>query len=256
MQNVMIAFLLTTIAGFATGIGSLMALFVKRDNKKILPISMGFSAGVMIYVSLVELFINSKDSLISSFGDFNGYLITIISFFCGMLLIMFINKVLPEENFQRKNNSKISSLYRVGVFTALVLAIHNFPEGFATFVSAVYNPTLGVAITIALAIHNIPEGMSIAVPIYYATGSRKKAFFYSFLTGLVEPIGAIIGYLIFGAILNEVTFGIIFGVVAGIMIYISLFELIPSALRNGEEKYVSVGGIVGMLVMAISLLLL
>ena len=142
------------------------------------------------------------------------------------------------------------------MFTALVLAIHNFPEGFATFVSAVYNPTLGIAITVALAIHNIPEGMSIAVPIYYATGSRKKAFFYSFLTGLVEPIGAIIGYLIFGAILNEITFGIIFGVVAGIMIYISLFELIPSALKNGEDKYVSFGGIIGMLVMAISLLLL
>lgn len=256
MQNVMIAFLLTTIAGVATGIGSLMALLVRKDNKKILPISMGFSAGVMIYVSLIEIFINSKDSLINSFGEFNGYLITIISFFCGMLLIMFINKVVPEDKFQLDDNRKSNTLYRVGIFTALVLAIHNFPEGFATFVSAVYNPTLGIAITVALAIHNIPEGMSIAVPIYYATGSRKKAFFYSFLTGLVEPIGAIIGYLLFGAILNEVTFGIIFGVVAGIMIYISLFELIPSALRNGEEKYVSVGGIVGMLVMAISLLLL
>ena len=255
MQNVIIAFFLTTIAGLATGIGSLMALFIKKDDKKILPISMGFSAGVMIYVSLIEIFINSKDSLINSFGEFNGYLITIISFFCGILLIMFINKVVPDENFQ-KNNGKSNSLYRVGVFTALVLAIHNFPEGFATFVSAVYNPTLGIAITVALAIHNIPEGMSIAVPIYYATGSRKKAFFYSFLTGLVEPIGAIIGYLIFGAILNEITFGIIFGVVAGIMIYISLFELIPSALKNGEDKYVSFGGIIGMLVMAISLLLL
>ena len=221
----MIAFLLTTIAGVATGIGSLMALLVKKDNKKILPISMGFSAGVMIYVSLIEIFINSKDSLINSFGEFNGYLITIISFFCGMLLIMFINKVVPEDKFQLYDNRKSNTLYRVGIFTALVLAIHNFPEGFATFVSAVYNPTLGIAITVALAIHNIPEGMSIAVPIYYATGSRKKAFFYSFLTGLVEPIGAIIGYLIFGAILNEVTFGIIFGVVAGIMIYISLFSL-------------------------------
>lgn len=254
MQNVMIAFFLTVFAGLATGIGSLMALFVKKDNKKILPISMGFSAGVMIYVSLIEIFINSRDSLINSFGEFNGHLITIVSFFCGMFLIMLINKIVPESNF--KDNSGSNSLYRVGVFTALVLAVHNFPEGFATFVSAIYNSTLGIAITVALAIHNIPEGMSIAVPIYYATGSRKKAFFYSFLTGLVEPLGAIIGYLIFGAILNEVTFGIIFGVVAGIMIYISLFELIPSALKNGEDKYVTIGGIVGMLVMAISLLLL
>lgn len=256
MQNVMIAFFLTTIAGFATGIGSLMALFIKKDNKKILPISMGFSAGVMIYVSLVELFINSRDSLINSFGDFSGYLISIVSFFCGIILIMIINKVVPDDSFQNKKSGKSSSLYRVGVFTALVLAIHNFPEGFATFVSAVYNPTLGIAITVALAIHNIPEGMSIAVPIYYATGSRKKAFFYSFLTGLVEPLGAIIGYLIFGAILNDVTFGIVFGVVAGIMIYISLFELLPSALKNGEDKYAVLGGTVGMFVMAISLLLL
>jgi ZIP family zinc transporter len=209
----------------------------------------------MIYVSLIEIFINSKNSLINSFGEFNGHLITIISFFSGILLIMFINRVVPDDGFTSSKDNG-GSLYRVGVFTALVLAVHNFPEGFATFVSAVYNPTLGIAITVALAIHNIPEGMSIAVPIYYATGSRKKAFFYSFLTGLVEPLGALIGYLIFGAILNEVTFGIIFGVVAGIMIYISLFELIPSALKNGEEKFVTLGGIVGMLVMAISLLLL
>ena len=136
------------------------------------------------------------------------------------------------------------------------ILLHNIPEGIATFIAGNSNVHLAISLTIAIALHNIPEGISIAVPIYYATGSRKKAFFYSFLTGLVEPIGAIIGYLIFGAILNEITFGIIFGVVAGIMIYISLFELIPSALKNGEDKYVSFGGIIGMLVMAISLLLL
>lgn len=277
MNNILFAFLLTLFAGLSTGIGSIIALLVKKENQKFLSVSLGFSAGVMIYVSMVEMFEKSKESLILQLGDFTGYLCTILSFFAGILIIIIIDKVIPsEKNFQEigniENIKKIENneeeakkklemnnkraLYRTGIFTALVLAIHNFPEGLATFVSSIYEPSLGIAIAIAIAIHNIPEGIAVSVPIFYATENRKKAFLYSFISGLAEPIGAIVGYLILGTILNELAFGVIFGMLAGIMMYISLGELLPSAREYGETHLSVYGLICGMFIMAISLLLL
>ena len=261
MNNILFAFLLTLFAGLSTGIGSIIAFLVKKENQKFLSVSLGFSAGVMIYVSMVEMFEKSKESLILQLGDFNGYLCTILSFFAGILLIIIIDKVIPSENSSQAISNKEGiknkrALYRTGIFTALVLAIHNFPEGLATFVSSIYEPSLGIAIAIAIAIHNIPEGIAVSVPIFYATGNRKKAFLYSIVSGLAEPVGAIVGYIILGTILNELAFGVIFGMLAGIMMYISLGELLPSAREYGET-HLSVYGLVGgMFVMAISLLLL
>lgn len=255
MENILFAFLLTLFAGLSTGIGSVIAFFVKKENKKFLSISLGFSVGVMIYVSMVEMFFNAKISLINKLGEFNGYLYTIIAFFIGIFIVIFINKITPDEN--NYNESKIkNNLYRTGLFTALILAIHNFPEGLATFASSIYEPSLGIAISIAIAIHNIPEGIAISAPIYYSTGSKKKAFLFSFLSGLAEPIGAIIGYLIFGTVLNEIAFGIIFSMIAGMMVFISLDELLPSAREYGNHNLSIYGLIVGMFVMAVSLLLL
>ncbi|HMB00087.1 MAG TPA: zinc transporter ZupT, partial [Spirochaetota bacterium] len=151
---------------------------------------------------------------------------------------------------------RFNRLYRIGIFTALAIAIHNFPEGLATFLSALQDPHLGIAIAVAIAIHNIPEGVAVSVPIYYATGSRKKAFVYSFLSGLAEPLGAIIGYVILYNYLNKFVFGFVFASVAGIMVYISLDELLPAAREYGEHHFSIYGMIIGMLVMAASLLLL
>lgn len=259
MNNILFAFLLTLFAGLSTGIGSIIALLVKKENKKFLSITLGFSAGVMIYVSMVEMFAQSKTSLIEQLGDFTGYLYTILSFFAGIIIILLIDKVIPSENNSQELCSDMKNkraLYRTGIFTALVLAIHNFPEGLATFASSIYEPSLGIAIAIAIAIHNIPEGIAVCVPIFYATGNRKKAFFYSFLSGLAEPVGALVGYLILGTILNDLAFGIIFGMLSGIMVYISLSELLPSAREYGNNKLCMYGLILGMCVMAVSLLLL
>lgn len=271
MENVIFAFLLTLFAGLSTGIGSIIALFVKKENKKFLSVSLGFSAGVMIYVSMIELFSESKISLISIFGEFYGYLYTILAFFAGILIILIIDKLIPKEknpheiksvneidkiekeietNKHKSNNMK--NLYRMGIFTAFVLALHNFPEGLATFASSLYEPSLGIAI----AIHNIPEGIAVSAPIYFATGNKKKAFLYSFLSGLAEPLGAIVGFIVLGTILNELAFGIIFAMIAGIMVYISLDELLPAAREYGEHHFSIYGLVFGMFVMAISLLLL
>lgn len=265
MNNIIFAFGLTLIAGLSTGIGSALAFFTKKTNTKFLAVSLGFSAGVMIYVSMVEIFVKAKDTLVAELGLKAGSWATVAAFFGGMLLIAFIDKVIPNEENPHEmykvediKESKVQPdemLMRTGMFTALAVGIHNFPEGLATFISALQEPSIAIPITVAIAIHNIPEGISISVPVYYATGDRKKAFKYSFLSGLAEPIGALVGYLILMPFLSNLVFGIIFGLVAGIMIYISLDELLPSAQKYGEH-HLSIGGLIaGMAIMAVSLLL-
>lgn len=263
IQNILFALGLTVFAGISTGIGSLMSFFSKKFSPKFLAASLGFSAGVMIYVSLVEIFVKAKDSLIAAYDVKLGNIYTVIAFFAGIALIAIIDKFIPSfenpheiKNIEEKNLSKANSqkLLRMGMFSALAIAIHNFPEGLATFMGALSDPALGISIAVAIAIHNIPEGIAVSVPIYYATRNRKKAFWLSFLSGLAEPVGAIIGYFILRNIFNESTFGVIFASVAGIMVYISLDELLPTAEEYGEH-HVAIGGLVaGMAVMAMSLL--
>jgi len=260
--NILIAFLLTFFAWLCTGIGSIIAFFAKKTNTKFLSISLCFSAGVMLYVSFVEILLKSKKAFILGVGEILGSWLTVISFFAGVFLIAIIDKLVPKfENphemrkLEDIDESKNKKLLRMGLFSAFAIAIHNFPEGLATFVSALKSPSLGISIAIAIAIHNIPEGISVSVPLYYATGSKKKAFFYSFLSGIAEPIGALIGFLILLPFFNDIIFGVIFAMVAGIMVFISLDELLPTAREYGEPHFAIYGLILGMVVMAISLLL-
>ncbi len=276
-NNVLFAFTLTLLAGLSTGIGSTIAFFANKTNTKFLSASLGFSAGVMIYVSFVEIFFKAKDTLTAELGQKAGSWATVGAFFGGIIIMAIIDKLVPnEENphaihtvedihdmeseyiFEddiKAKNEENNKLLRTGKFTALAIAIHNFPEGIATFISALQEPSIAIPIAIAIAIHNIPEGISVSVPIYYATGSKKKAFVYSFLSGLSEPLGALLAYLILMPFLNNILFGIIFAGVAGIMVFISLDELLPTAEEFGEHHIAIYGLIAGMAVMALSLLL-
>jgi ZIP family zinc transporter len=264
-ENVLFALSLTLFAGLSTGIGSIIGLLSKKFNPKLLTVALGFSAGVMIYVSMIEIFFKAKDSLSASLGDRAGYIWTVVAFFAGVFIIAIIDKLIPSyENPHELNvSSKIeqasekdrNKLLRMGVFSALAIGIHNFPEGLATFMSGLTNPALGISIAVAIAIHNIPEGLAVSAPIYYATKSRKKAFVLSFLSGLSEPIGALIGYFVLRSVFNDTTFGVIFAAVAGIMVYISLDELLPTAEEYGEHHLAISGLIAGMIIMAVSLLL-
>ena len=293
MQNIYIALGLTLFAGLATGIGSMIAFMAKRTNYRFLAIATGFSAGVMLYVSFVEILLKGNEALVNHYGDFGNW-INVFSFFSGIALIGLIDALIPHaENpheahteFERaplrepeaplptaedlemkytatQTNINSKKLLRMGLFTALAIAIHNFPEGLATFLAALENPSLGIAIAIAIALHNIPEGISVSVPIFYATGNRKKAFFWSFLSGLAEPIGAIIGYgaIIFfigddSGVIPQNIMGILFGGVAGIMVYISLDELLPTSRAYGKGHDSLIGLVAGMFVMSLSLLLM
>jgi ZIP family zinc transporter len=267
-SNILFAFSLTLFAGLATGVGSAIAFFSSRTNTRFLSVSLGFSAGVMLYVSFVEILSKARISLTSVLGAKAGAWAAAGTFFAGIFLAAVIDSLIPsiENPHEMRNIEDMapgsappadfgSRLLRMGLFTALAIGIHNFPEGLATFTAALANPTLGLSIAFAIAIHNIPEGIAVSVPVYFATNSRKRAFSYSFISGLAEPVGALVGYLVLRPFFSETMFGILFGVVAGIMVYISLDELLPSAEKYGEHHLSIYGLVAGMAVMAVSLLL-
>jgi len=266
MQNVLMAFGLTLFAGLSTGIGSALAFFTKKTNTKFLSVALGFSAEVMIYVSMIDIFVKAKESLISAIGETGGSWATVGAFFGGIFMIAAIDKFVPssenphemrkvEEIYNENSDDNKKKLMRMGTLTALAIAIHNFPEGLATFTSSIKDPSLGIAIAVAIAIHNIPEGIAVSMPVYFATGDRRKAFRLSFLSGLSEPLGAVIGYLILFRFFNDVIFGVLFAAVAGIMVFISVDELLPTAREYGEPHLSIYGLVAGMMVMAVSLLL-
>ena len=264
-HNIWTAFGLTMIAGLSTGIGSLIALMSKRTNTNFLCASLGFSAGVMLYLSFMELIPEAKNEFLLYFGDKTGTLYLLLAFFGGMGLIMLIDFLVPEPNnpheFQAiedmdKPDPQKKKLHRTGILVALALAIHNFPEGIAVFTSAMNGLSVAIPVTIAIAIHNIPEGIAVSVPIYHATGKRRKAFWLSFLSGLTEPLGAVVAYFVLLQFWSPLTNGIVLAAVAGIMVYIALDELLPSAEKYGKH-HISISGLIaGMIIMALSLYLL
>jgi len=261
-QTIIFAFALTMIAGLSTGIGSLIALVAKRTNTKFLCVSLGFSAGVMLYLSFMEMLPEAKKELIQCLGDKMGTLSLILAFFGGIGLTALIDLLIPCTNnpheaqgIEDMRKPEKQSLHRVGIFVALSLAIHNFPEGIAAFTSALHDLSIAIPITVAIAIHNIPEGIAVSVPIYHATGSRRKAFWISFLSGLTEPLGALIAYLFLIPFWSPMINGIVLAAVSGIMVYISLDELLPTAEKYGEHHISISGLIVGMMIMALNLFL-
>ena len=259
-SNFILALTLTIIAGLSTGLGGAIIIFTKKLSNRFLAASLGFSAGVMIFISLVEIFSEAKGSMVALYGEKMGNLYTLLAFFGGMGVIALIDNLVPSgENPHEMNTISLESagnknLMRLGVFSAIAIAIHNFPEGMATFVSTMENPQAGISIAIAVAIHNIPEGIAVAIPIYYATNSRGKAIGNSFLSGVAEPVGGLLGYFILAAIFKESFLGIILAAVAGIMVYISLDELLPTAEKYGKHHVAIIGVIAGMAFMGFSLL--
>lgn len=253
---------MTLIAGLSTGIGSCLAFFSNRSDTRFLATSLGFSGGVMIYISLVEMLSSAHVSLSETFGSTRGPLYATMAFFAGIGLAMAIDRIVPaaENPHEVKKVEQMSEphchkdrLMRSGLLFALALGLHNFPEGVATFAAALTDPTTGISIAIAVAIHNIPEGITVSVPIYYATNSRKKAFFWSFMSGLAEPAGAVVAWLILMPFLSAMLLALVFAAVAGIMIFISFDELLPLAETYGHHHLSIYGLLAGMLVMALTL---
>lgn len=262
-SQILFGLLLTLGAGLATGVGSCIAFFFKRSDHKFLSFALGFSGGVMIYISLAELLSEARNGLIHIFGDRPGALAATGAFFAGIAVAMLIDRLVPthenphefravEEMDSPRHKDRI---LRSGLLFALAVGIHNFPEGMAVFMASLAAPGTGISIAVAIAIHNIPEGITVSVPIYHATGNRKKAFAWSLLSGLAEPLGALAAWLIFAPFLSETLLLLIFAGVAGIMVFISFDELLPLAEEYGEHHLSILGLIAGMLIMAISLII-
>lgn len=277
MNGLTSALILTLIAGSATGIGGALVLFKKRISSNFLAGALGLSAGVMIFISLAELFPEAQ-AMIAGTGMQHGEVFVLIAFFVGMGIITLIDFTIPEyENPHEASGLSLDArtaaigvldqtgsekaLHRLGLMSALAIAIHNFPEGIATFIGALNDPEMGAGITFAIAIHNIPEGIAVAIPIYYATKSKGKALLYATLSGLSEPIGALLCWAIAAIFGVELTgsspaFPLILAAVAGIMIYISLDELLPTAEKYGKHHIAIAGVVGGMAIMGISLLII
>ncbi|EAB5333412.1 zinc transporter ZupT [Campylobacter jejuni] len=284
-EQIFIAMLLTLFAGFSTAIGSIIAFFSRKDDLRVLSLGLGFSAGVMIYISFMEILPTALKDFKNHYDSHWAELLGLACFFGGILISLLIDKLIPEDVNPHEPKEDLSelkicplpqkgqnppkfhpgeklhqintkALKHTGIFTALAIAIHNFPEGFATFISSLDNLTLGIAIAIAVAIHNIPEGLAVSLPIYHATGDKKKAFIYSALSGFAEPLGAFVGALILLPFIGDLTLAISFAVIAGIMVFISLDELLPAAKTYDKAHDSLYGLIAGMMIMALSLNLL
>lgn len=253
---------LTTIAGLATGIGGLLAFFSRpgKDNGRFLSASLGFSGGVMVFISLAELMPEARHALVGEYGSPHGGLLAMLALAAGMVITAVIDKMIPEvenphhvrseEEFNHAGDASEDErrkLGRSGLMFALAIGIHNFPEGLATFAGGLSGMDVALPLTCAIALHNIPEGIAIAVPIFYATGSRKKSFMYSLFSGLAEPVGALIGFLILMPFLSATLLAVLFAIVAGIMIYITFDELLPMAETYGQHHIVLAGLLLGML---------
>ena len=271
-SNVSFALLLTLLAGLATGIGSAIAYFIRKPETKHMSLILGFSAGVMLYISFAELLHQAFDKV--------GFVTANLGFFIGIAFIAVLDILIPHEykqehaetppeapaeanlyphrlRYRRGQKEQRSYLMRAGMLTAIGIAIHNFPEGLAVFSSGITGDRgFGLLVAIAIALHNIPEGISVSIPIWEATGSRGRAFLYSFAAGLAEPVGATIGYAILFNFLTPTVIYTLLAFAAGIMVYISLDEILPMAHLYGKEHLVIIGVVAGMVMMALSIFLI
>jgi len=264
MQNgslLLIAISLTLFAGMSTMLGSVFAFSSCRKSARSFAVALGFSAGFMVYISFVDLLPEGMDRLVNIYGENAGQWRALLSFFIGIAVVALLDSIVPhctggrcQQDAQR--TCKHAPLYHTGVLAAIALALHNFPEGFVTLIGVVDDIHVGVALAVAIAIHNIPEGISICVPVYAATGKKSTALWYTFIAGISEPIGALIGYLLLRSCITGVLCGISFCGVAGMMVYLALDQLLPAARAHTDPHWAMLGFVAGMLCMAVSIFLL
>ncbi|MEN1925828.1 zinc transporter ZupT [Luteimonas qiangzhengi] len=260
-SNVLLALAVTTAAGLATGLGGLLVFATRKPSARMLAFGLAFAGGAMVYVSLSDILNKSIATFAIQFGDARGFSYGTFSFLAGVLLIVVIDRLIPNPHERLETDDPFyqqhdrHQIRRVGLLTAAAITAHNFPEGLATFFATLSDPAVGLPLAFAIAIHNIPEGIAIAVPVYYATGKKGLAVLACLLSGLAEPLGAIIGYVLLGPFLSEALYGTIFGVIAGVMVFLALDELLPAAKRYAKGHETVYGLVTGMGALAISLVL-
>lgn len=277
IKTYLLALILSTLAGLSTILGGVVTFFIKKDSLKLLSFGLGLSAGVMLFISLADLYPEAQEMIKNQMGESFLWL-TVVSFAFGILVAVLIDYFIPDhiqENMFDKqigaNEQNIDStdcvkdenaiisigkIKKAGITTAIVVAVHNFPEGLATFFTTTQNMTLGLGIVFAIAIHNIPEGIAISIPVYQATHSKRKAFWYSFLSGMAEPVGGVIGFILIQTLFPNICLGILFALVAGIMTYISVDTLLPMSKSYDTGHYSISGVVLGLIIIGMTMIFL
>lgn len=260
-QHYQLGLLITFLAGMTTVLGGCLTFFIKKDNLRALSIGLGLSAGVMIFIGLTEVLKDSGELLVKYFPNSYQWLV-FAGFFVGVFVAVLIDWLIPkhiEEDLFIKHDEccpDCHKIKRAGLLTAIAISMHNFPEGLSTFIMTTQNITLGVSVALAIAMHNIPAGIAIALPIYHATGKKRLAILYSFLSGISELVGALIGLILLQTVFPQTIVGFIFASVAGILIYISFDTILPLSKEYGDGHYSIFGIISGMFIIWLSLLLM
>lgn len=255
--EVLVAFAVTLAAGLATVLGAAFVVRADRTDPRLLPLALAFAGGAMVYVSLVEILPKATAALAEPHGDRAGYAFATLAFFAGVGLLVLLDRLVPNPHPDTHPHSdhERQLVARLSLLTAAAITAHNLPEGLATFFATLDSPAVGAPLAIAIALHNIPEGVSIAVPVFYATGSRGKAVLAALVSGLAEPLGALIGWLLLGPFLSPTLLGVVFGVIAGAMVFLALDELLPSAQRHARGHDTAYAMVAGMAMLATSLVL-
>ncbi|NLK95527.1 MAG: zinc transporter ZupT [Clostridiales bacterium] len=252
-SKILFPFILALFSGLSTVLGGLLVFFTKNNNNKIISFSLGFSAGVMITISLTDLFPEASSTLIKHNGNLKGMLLSLLFLIIGIAIAYLIDSFIPDTTGNTTLNSNNSAvIYKVGLVSMIALILHNFPEGIATFISGYHDKSLGIYVALSISLHNIPEGIAIAIPIYYGTNSRLLAIKYTLYSALAEPFGALIAFLFLRPYINDVILSITFALVAGIMLYISLEELLPEARKNGDKFTYIFSIVLGICIMPLS----
>lgn len=261
MMTILIALGVTTAAGLATALGGVMVFTSRTPNPRLLAFGLAFAGGAMVFVSLAEILQKSIAAFTEAYDERLGFMWGMFAFLGGMLLIATIDRLIPnphetlstEDKFLAENSKEY--IKRVGFLTAIAITAHNFPEGLATFFAMLESAAVGLPLALAIMVHNIPEGIAIAIPVYFATNSKTYAFIASLLSGLAEPVGAIIGYVVLAPFMSPSVFGAVFGIIAGVMVFLALDELLPAAKKYARGHETVYGLVTGMVIMAVSLVL-
>lgn len=250
-QDAFRALLLSLGAGLSTLLGALMVIFVKGRSEKLVTVSLGFAAGVMVSVSFLDMLPAATNALTIWAGRQMGVVLSVVALLLGVFIATGLDRLVPHE-YKKGEEKSHGNMYRLGMMSMLAIGVHNFPEGIATFMAGVSDVKLGLSIAVAIALHNIPEGITVAMPVYFATGNKKRAFMYTFLSGISEPIGALLAYLVLRPFLNDLMLGVVFGIVAGIMLYIAIEELIPSSRQYGFTRLALTATFAGICMMPLT----
>ncbi len=252
-QPAAIALLLSAVAGLSTLLGASVICFSNGRNERMLSVALGFAAGIMLSVSFTDLYPNAEALFRLVCSDRQAVSFSVLFLIVGLLVAAVIDNFVPHDAYDPlTGEAPHKNLFRVGVVSTIAIGLHNFPEGIATFMAGYKDISLGISIALAISLHNIPEGIAVAMPIYYATNSKKKAVFYTFLSGIAEPAGALVAFLILRPFIDDFILGAVFAAVAGIMIYITVEELIPSSRQYGHDKAALFATFAGICLMPLS----